>query len=113
MRYSRAFIPTLKEEPSDAQVASHKLMVRGGYIRPLYLSPIYQDRRLPAFKLHRGELRYDKGICPVAERLHEREVLLTAIARPPATTTDMADVVTAIRKVMAAIPELQASAATA
>jgi len=85
----------------------------GGYIRPLYLSPIYQDRRLPAFKLHRGELRYDKGICPVAERLHEREVLLTAIARPPATTTDMADVVSAIRKVMAAIPELQASAATA
>jgi perosamine synthetase len=85
----------------------------GGYIRPLYLSPIYQDRRLPAFKLHRGVLRYEKGICPVAERLHEREVLLTAMARPPASTTDMADVVSAIRKVMAAIPELQASAATA
>jgi len=85
----------------------------GGYIRPLYLSPIYQDPRLPAFKLHRGVLRYEKGICPVAERLHEREVLLTAMARPPASTADMADVVSAIRKVMAAIPELQASAATA
>jgi prolyl-tRNA synthetase len=33
MRYSKAFIPTLKEVPSDAQVVSHVYMVRGGYIR--------------------------------------------------------------------------------
>ena len=33
MRYSKAFIPTLKEVPSDAQVVSHIFMVRGGYIR--------------------------------------------------------------------------------
>jgi prolyl-tRNA synthetase len=35
MRYSQAFIPTLKEVPSDAQVVSHVLMVRGGFIRRL------------------------------------------------------------------------------
>jgi prolyl-tRNA synthetase len=35
MRYSQAFIPTLKEVPSDAQVVSHVYMVRGGYIRRL------------------------------------------------------------------------------
>lgn len=33
MRFSNAFIPTLKEVPADAQVASHVFMVRGGYIR--------------------------------------------------------------------------------
>ncbi|HWM86609.1 MAG TPA: proline--tRNA ligase, partial [Kofleriaceae bacterium] len=33
MRYSRAFIPTLKEAPSDGQVVSHIFMVRGGFIR--------------------------------------------------------------------------------
>lgn len=33
MRKSRAFIPTLKETPADAQVKSHVYMVRGGYIR--------------------------------------------------------------------------------
>tara|TARA_R110002096_G_scaffold44526_11_gene120344 strand:- start:4566 stop:6290 length:1725 start_codon:yes stop_codon:yes gene_type:complete len=33
MRFSTAFIPTLKEVPADAQVASHVFMVRGGYIR--------------------------------------------------------------------------------
>ena len=35
MRFSHAFIPTLKEVPADAQVASHVYMVRGGYIRKL------------------------------------------------------------------------------
>ncbi|MGH7900467.1 MAG: proline--tRNA ligase [Thermodesulfobacteriota bacterium] len=35
MRYSEFLIPTLKEDPSDAEVASHKLMVRSGMIRKL------------------------------------------------------------------------------
>jgi prolyl-tRNA synthetase len=35
VRYSQAFIPTLKEAPADAQVASHKLLLRAGLIRQL------------------------------------------------------------------------------
>ena len=35
MRWSQAFIPTLKENPSDAEAASHRLMVRGGLMRRL------------------------------------------------------------------------------
>ena len=34
-RWSRLFIPTLREAPSDAEVASHKLLLRSGYIRQL------------------------------------------------------------------------------
>jgi prolyl-tRNA synthetase len=34
-RTSQLFIPTLKEAPADAQVASHKLLVRAGFIRQL------------------------------------------------------------------------------
>ena len=33
MRYSQMLIPTLRQDPADAQVMSHKLMVRAGYIR--------------------------------------------------------------------------------
>lgn len=33
MRYSRMFIPTIKEIPADAETASHKLMIRAGLIR--------------------------------------------------------------------------------
>ena len=35
MRYSRYYIPTLREEPSEAQIVSHKLMLRAGLIRKL------------------------------------------------------------------------------
>ena len=33
MRLSRYFLPTLKETPADAQIASHRLMLRAGMIR--------------------------------------------------------------------------------
>ncbi|HEX2288501.1 MAG TPA: proline--tRNA ligase [Gaiellaceae bacterium] len=33
MRASQLFIPTLREDPADAEAVSHKLLVRGGYIR--------------------------------------------------------------------------------
>ena len=35
MLYSRYFIPTIKETPSDAEVISHQLMLRAGMIRKL------------------------------------------------------------------------------
>ena len=34
-RQSQLFIPTLREDPADAEAISHKLLVRGGYIRQL------------------------------------------------------------------------------
>ncbi len=33
IRYSRYFMPTTKETPSDAEVVSHRLMLRAGFIR--------------------------------------------------------------------------------
>ncbi|NVO00476.1 MAG: proline--tRNA ligase [Geobacteraceae bacterium] len=33
MRYSQSFIPTVKETPADAEVISHRLMLRAGMIR--------------------------------------------------------------------------------
>jgi prolyl-tRNA synthetase len=35
MRYSQTFVPTLKETPAEADVVSHRLMLRAGYIRKL------------------------------------------------------------------------------
>ncbi len=34
-RWSQIFIPTLREAPTDAEVASHKLLLRAGYVRQL------------------------------------------------------------------------------
>jgi prolyl-tRNA synthetase len=35
MRWTQAFIPTLKETPADAEIVSHKLLLRAGLIRKL------------------------------------------------------------------------------
>ena len=35
MLYSRLLIPTLKEDPAEAEVISHKLMMRAGMIRKI------------------------------------------------------------------------------
>src|SRR5512140_2474580 len=35
MRWSQLFIPTLREVPADAEVASHRLLLRAGFIRQL------------------------------------------------------------------------------
>ncbi len=35
MRWSQLFIPTLRENPAEAEVASHQLLLRAGYIRQL------------------------------------------------------------------------------
>src|ERR1017187_9648785 len=34
-RWSQLFIPTLREAPNDAEAASHKLLLRAGYVRQL------------------------------------------------------------------------------
>jgi len=35
LRWSQAFIPTLRDDPADAEASSHKLLVRAGFIRQL------------------------------------------------------------------------------
>ena len=35
MQYSKLFIPTLRENPAEAEAISHKLLVRAGYVRQL------------------------------------------------------------------------------
>ena len=54
-------------------------------------------------KKHKQDIdyvKYEKGICPVAELLYEKELVNTMICRPPATIEDMQDVVSAIHKII-------------
>ena len=72
----------------------------GGYVRPLYLNPIYHKNKPFIYNYFGKDVKYDKGICPVTERLHEKEQCSTAVCRPPATKKDMDDVVQGIKKVL-------------
>jgi len=52
MRLSRTFLPVLKESPADAQIVSHKLMLRGGLVRQT-AAGIYAWLPLGARVLHK------------------------------------------------------------
>lgn len=71
-----------------------------GYVEPLYLNPLYQEKKAFAFKNYSGNVNYKKGICPIAEKLHEKYLINTIICRPPALIDDMKDIVTAIHKIL-------------
>src|SRR5438067_6231990 len=61
MRWSQYFVPTLREDPADAEVVSHKLLLRAGIIRQLsagiysYL-PLGQRIALKVMQILREEM---------------------------------------------------------
>lgn len=78
-----------------------------GYVKPLYLAPLYQKQICsgpdgwPFTSIPESERpSYEKGICPVAEALHENELIHTNVCYYPATVRDMRDVVKAVKKVL-------------
>lgn len=81
-------------------VNAEGIPLSAGYVRPLYLSPLYQEKKHFAFEHYSGDARYEKGLCPTAERLYERELILTGVVRFPADETDMDDIADAVQKVM-------------
>lgn len=78
-----------------------------GYVKPLYLNPLYHENKPFVYKYYTGKARYDKGICPVAERLYEKELILTIVCRPPAALEDMDDIVKAVNKIIENKHELE------
>ena len=55
MRWSLLFVPTLRENPVDAEVPSHQLLLRAGYVRQLSAG-IYSY----LFLAHRSLLKIQK-----------------------------------------------------
>lgn len=76
MRLSQAFIPTLREVPSDAEVKSHRLMLRAGMIR-MHMAGVYSY--LP---LGWRVLRSIEGIVrEEMDRIGGQEFLLPTLSR--------------------------------
>ena len=74
MRMSKLLVPTLREVPSDAEIMSHKLMMRAGYIRKLS-SGIYSYLNLGL----RCERKVEKIIREEMDRAGAQEILMPAL----------------------------------
>ncbi|HEX6286953.1 MAG TPA: proline--tRNA ligase [Acidimicrobiia bacterium] len=79
MRWSQAFIPTLREPPADSEAVSHKLLVRGGFIRQLAagsytMLPLGQKVRLKIAQIIREEMNAIGGQELMLPTLHPAEI---------------------------------------
>jgi prolyl-tRNA synthetase len=74
MYWSKLFIPTLREDPAEAEVASHRLMLRAGYVRPL-AAGVYSYLLLA----QRSLLRIQKIIREEMDAIGAQEMFLPAL----------------------------------
>ena len=88
--------------------------ISGGFVKPLYLLPLFQKKIAigkNGFPFTSGSnpstQSYGKGLCPVTERMYEKELFIHEFMRPPVTHKDLEDVVEAFTKVYAHRDELR------
>jgi len=94
-------------------VRAEGIPIYEGYVEPLYLAPLYQQRIAlgkNGYPFANSTVSYQKGICPIAERMHERELFILGMCHSQLTKEDLDDVVSGIRKVAQYRDELRSAA---
>lgn len=75
-----------------------------GYVKPIYMMNLYQHKRVynqtqyPFALIETPAQRYEQGICPVVERMYERELLTADVCRVPFSQADIRDFLDAVAK---------------
>ena len=100
----------LRREYLVAALRAEGIRLGEGYVKPLYLQPIYQRKvaykhGYPFSARENLEIRtnYFPGACPNAERLHLEQLITLGIVRLPHTMEDIAQIAQAVEKVLAAV----------
>lgn len=104
------FVDALKAELPTMVLRESTPIIGSGFAPPLYLQPIYQQRlHKCSFNCPRydGKVSYERGLCPVTERMFFEEVFTHEFMRPSFSKTDLEDVVNAYYKVYENLNELK------
>jgi perosamine synthetase len=85
-----------------------------GYVEPIYLEPVYQQHigfgknGFPfTYPGHKGKVSYERGICPVTERMYYSELIYTNVCHAGIAQCDLDDVLAAFYKVFENRAELK------
>lgn len=95
----------------DAMTAEGFLMSKG-YVKPIYLLKIFQEKQVFnqthfPFDYDGCNPNYDKGLCPVTERMYEKELTFTDICQYPRTYRQIDLFSDAVHKVIENIEQLK------
>lgn len=87
--------PTLLREEST-------VLLSYGYVKPLYLQPLYQERIAfgrDGYPFTLSDVTYPKGLCPITEDMHYNRLITHEFMRPGMSQNDLDDVIGAFQKV--------------
>lgn len=97
------FIDAVKAElPSTLLREESTVLLSYGYVKPLYLQPLYQERIAfgrDGYPFTLSDVTYPKGLCPITEEMHFNRLVTHEFMRPGMSKSDMDDVVSAFAKV--------------
>lgn len=109
------FIKAIQAELPDTKMREGwGALISGGYVKPIYLYPMFQEKiaygevscpfKCPHYK---GEVNYDEGICPETEKAHAT-IITHEFIQPFMSLEDIDDVLCAFQKVAENLEALQA-----
>ena len=104
----KAFVAALRAELPETRLREGEgALIGAGYVRPIYLEPMYQkkiafgDDGCPfTHPYYTGAVNYQKGICPQAEKAHFQTLITHELMRPPMSVKELDDVARAFQKVV-------------
>jgi len=112
MRYD-ATRTGIARERVVAALQAEGIPVAQGYVEPLYLQPLYQQRMgyghegFPfSHAGYAGSVSYKRGICPVTERMHFNELISTDVCHADIRREDLDDFALAFEKVFDSMNQL-------
>ncbi len=101
------FVDAVKAELSEYDLRELEgVKISAGYVKPLYLQPVFQNKIAYGSQgwpwtsqEYKGNVSYQKGICPNVELMYEKRLITHELLRPPMTIDDLNDVINAFQKV--------------
>jgi len=102
------FVDAVKAElPKTLMRDDSEVLLSYGYLKPLYMQPLYQEKIcFGEYPFNLTDRIYKKGDCPVCEDMNENRLVTHELMRPGMSKGDLDDVVGAFYKVWENIEEL-------
>ena len=103
------FIDAVKAElPKTIMRDDSDVLLSYGYVKPLYLQPLYQEKIcFGNYPFNLTQREYKQGDCPICEDMHYNKLITHELMRPGMSKKDLDDVIGAFYKVWENIEEIK------
>jgi perosamine synthetase len=112
--HRNVFVEAVKAELAPTELREEEgIRVVAGYVKPLYLQPLFQEKTAYTKNCPWGcshynkEVDYHEGLCPTVEKINKDEIIIHDLMKAGLEQEDLDDVIKAFDKVWKNIDELR------